>query len=80
MVKSSAETLMGRALRLGVIQNLYDNNRLDLDDALELLRGELQPGDPSTICDDSDQLQTRISTQENVGGRKPDLLAHPIGQ
>jgi len=52
-------TLVARALRLAVIQNQYDIGNLSTEEAKELLRGCLKPGDESTRIDDSDQLVIR---------------------
>ena len=41
-------TLVARALRLAVIQNQYDIGNLSTEEAKELLRGCLKPGDEST--------------------------------
>jgi hypothetical protein len=50
---------IARSLRIGLIQRFYDEGALSLDDALELLRGPLTPGDDSTIFDDSTSLIVR---------------------
>lgn len=49
--------LLARALRLDTVQNLYSNGLIDLEPALELLNGPLNPLDPEQlIVDDSSHL------------------------
>lgn len=47
---------LARNLRYAVIQQQYDLGNLTEYEAIELLRGSLSPGDPSTIFDDSSRL------------------------
>jgi len=54
-------TQLARDLRLSVVQNQFDVGNLTEDEALELLRGELTPGDPATKFDDSDKLKLHFS-------------------
>lgn len=49
-------TLMARGLRLSIVQQLYDCHELTLEEAREILSGPLDPDDPNTVVDDSDQI------------------------
>lgn len=55
----NAQILQARSLRIAVITGLYDKGNLTYDEARECLVGELTPGDPSSFCDDRDQLNIK---------------------
>lgn len=48
---------IARSRRLVAVQALYDNGDITLDEALEILRGRLNPNDDSTTYDDSALLR-----------------------
>lgn len=49
-----------RFLRVAVIRNIYKQDLLTREEALELLRGPLTPGDDSTIVDDTSLLDMSV--------------------
>ena len=55
-VHTDSQILFARAVRVGVIQGLYNQGHLTWDEARKLVSGELTPGDPTTFFDDADQL------------------------
>lgn len=59
MSNKYAEWLMARAARLATIQSLYNDEELALEDALEILNGNLSPDDDSTKCDDREYLEIK---------------------
>lgn len=64
MNKKNSKILLARSLRLSTIQQLYDNELLTEGDARELLAGPLEPGDDSTIVNDSDQLTVKTEDKQ----------------
>lgn len=50
---------MVRALRLAVVQNVYNQGALSEDEAREILRGCLTPGNEATRVDDGDLLEVK---------------------
>ncbi len=48
---------MARSLRLAVTQNVFDQDLITEEQARDVLRGPLSPGDEP--CDDSDCLELR---------------------
>ena len=52
-MKMTKDVITARQLRFGTISNLFDQGMLDVLSAKELLAGPLDPGDESTIVDDS---------------------------
>ena len=59
---------LARALRLLVVQQQYNLGNLTALQAIELLSGELTPGDPTTIYNDIDQLQIKAVDAERIAG------------
>lgn len=57
VLKSTTEISLARKLRYSVIQSLYSGNELSKEQAVDLLRGELSPGDLTTFYDDSAWLE-----------------------
>jgi hypothetical protein len=58
-------TSMARSMRLAVIQNLYDADRLTEDEARGLLNGCLEPGNELTRYDDSDCLIWKAVSEDD---------------
>ena len=68
---SQAEVLLARSFRLTVIQQQYDCGNLTVEQARELLSGELTPGDAATVGDDSEQLVVkRVQVCPRCGGEQ----------
>lgn len=51
---------IARILRYSVISGCYANGTLDLPAAMELLAGPLEPGNDSTIVDDSQLMNMQF--------------------
>ncbi len=64
------EIELARALRLLVVQQQYSLGNLTALQAIELLSGELTPGDPATIYNDIDQLQIKAVDAERIAEGK----------
>jgi hypothetical protein len=60
---------MARWLRLSVIRNVLGSGQITHEDAVELLKGPLNPDDPSTIVDDSGLVDASIEEVSKVLGR-----------
>jgi hypothetical protein len=52
------EVSCARSLRLAVIGNLYREDQISREDAIEILSGCLEPGNESTKYDDSQWLDS----------------------
>lgn len=64
---------MARMLRLGVVREQYQNGNLTEAEAIELLSGPLEPGNESTVYDDSGLLKAtwkEIDTKLTAEGQK----------
>lgn len=66
---SKHDQLMARWLRLSVIRNVLGTGNISHDDAVELLKGPLNPDDPSTIVDDSALVDLPLEEVEKVLGK-----------
>jgi len=58
---------VARSLRLVVIRQQFETGNLTEDEAIELLRGPLSPGDETTIRDDSRLLKVSLSEIRDAG-------------
>lgn len=56
---------MARKLRLAVVKNLYIQKLLSRYDAIQLLSGELTPGDASTVFNDSIYLDVKPEARDD---------------
>lgn len=54
---SDSIRLTARGLRLAMVQNLYDGGHLTEEESKEILSGRLDPDNPDSIVNDSDQLK-----------------------
>lgn len=59
-----AQILIARGIRLAVVREQYNAGNLTEDEASELLRGPLMPGDEATIFDDSAVLKLKPWAKE----------------
>jgi hypothetical protein len=57
---------MARWLRLSVIRNVLASDYITRDDAIDLLKGPLTPGDPTSIVDDSNLIDASIEEVSKV--------------
>lgn len=70
-MSETIERKMARFLRVATVRNVLGQDLITREDALELLRGPLTPGDVSTIIDDTvlldmtiDEVQTTLGLKE----------------
>lgn len=66
--KEMSEKNLARFLRIATIRNVLGSNLIDREDALELLKGCLTPGDESTRQDDSYMLDWTVEQVEQELG------------
>lgn len=71
-------TVTGRYMRLAVVKNQLSAGNITEDDALELLRGPLDPDDESTIIDDSEMLHLSDAEIRHIFGLKPSVTSHAL--
>ncbi len=68
------DTNMARFLRVAVVRNIFRQDMISREDALEILDGNLTPSNPSTHYDDRELLDLSVEeVMKRLGIEKPEV-------